>query len=222
MTVSQKILQFYRSLAPPENLPLEVVVLNPYKDARAMELTTNFYQKYYNDTKERIILFGINPGRFGGGITGVPFSDPKHLQVNCDLQNPFDKRTELSSTFIYEMIDACGGPTKFYGKYYISAVSPLGFMANGKNLNYYDISNYKHLFEAHVRMWIEAQLAFPCSRQIAYCIGQGQNMKYLQALNKKFKFFQKIEALPHPRWVMQYRLKRKAQFINEYRSTLGF
>ena len=47
-------------------------------------------------------------------------------------------------------------------------------------------------------------------------MGMGQNFKYLQVLNKKYQLFDKIESLPHPRWIMQYRLKRKQEFIHEY------
>ncbi|MEQ8472420.1 MAG: DUF4918 family protein [Marinoscillum sp.] len=222
MTTAGKIIQFYQTLTPPQKLPEHVEILNPYKDVKALELATQFYQKYYNDSSERIILFGINPGRFGGGITGVPFTDPKQLVEVCGIENDFEKRAELSSTFIYEMIASCGGPEVFYRKYYFSAVSPLGFILDNKNLNYYDIEGYKTLFTKHVVSCIRTQLKFPCSGEIAYCIGQGQNLQFLKEVNDKYGFFKKIMPLPHPRWVMQYRLKRKDEFIIEYKQKLGF
>ena len=113
MTVADNILRFYQSLKPPTGLPSTVEVMNPYKDEQAMELCTSFYQKYYDDHNPRIVLFGINPGRFGGGITGVPFSDPDKLASFCELPNPFEKRKELSSGFIYEIIQAFGGAICF-------------------------------------------------------------------------------------------------------------
>ena len=48
------------------------------------------------------------------------------------------KKQELSSVFMYEMINAYGGAELFYKRFYITAVSPLGFVKNGRNLNYYD------------------------------------------------------------------------------------
>lgn len=214
MTVASKILSFYKSVQPPEGLPKDVGVLNPFESA--FELTTAFYEKYYSDTNERIVLFGINPGRFGGGVTGIPFTDPHKLATNCGLTNELEKREELSSKFIYEMIETYGGPQPFYEKYYISAVSPLGYVKDGKNLNYYDIKNWKPLFKEYAVNMIEQQMDFPISQQIAYSIGQGQNLKFLNELNKEHQLFDQILPLPHPRWVLQYRLKRKAEFIQQY------
>lgn len=214
MTVADKILSFYKSVKPPKGLPKDVGVLNPFESA--FDLTTSFYEKYYNDTNERIILFGINPGRFGGGITGIPFTDPQKLEVNCGIQNDLDKREELSSKFIYEMIEAFGGPLKFYSKYYISAVSPLGYIKDGKNLNYYDINDWKPLFREYAVRMIKEQMDFPINTKFAYSIGQGQNLKFLNELNKEHQIFEQILPLPHPRWVLQYRLKRKQEFIQQY------
>lgn len=222
MTIADKILQFYQKLAPPKGLNKDIVILNPYKDEQAWELTKKFYHQYYNDNKERIVLFGINPGRFGGGLTGAPFTDPVHLETICGIKNDLDKRAELSSSFIYEMIQACGGPDIFYSKYYISSISPLGFVHDQKNLNYYDIKGYKELFMDYAKELMIKQLEFPISSKMAYSIGKGDNIKFLKELNKKYKLFESIQPLPHPRWVMQYRLKRKTEFIEEYKNTLGF
>jgi len=220
MAIADKILGFYKKLQPPKNLPKTVEVLNPYLLSSSWGLTKQFYQKYYSDANPRTILFGINPGRFGGGITGVPFTDPHKLETFCGIPNDFDKKQELSSKFIYEMIMAFGGPDRFYANYYISAVSPLGFVENNKNLNYYDIPNWKMLFEDYAVQMIRDQFSFPVNRNIAYAIGQGQNMKFLQEINKKHQLFKEIIPLPHPRWVMQYRLKRKQEFVDEYLNKL--
>ena len=220
MTVAQKILAFYEALNAPKKLPKSVITMNPYQDKEAMPYTKLFYEKYYSDSRERTVLFGINPGRFGGGVTGIPFTDPVKLELDCEIPNPFDKRQELSSRFVYEVIDAFGGPRQFYANYYISAISPLGFIQNGKNLNYYDINDFKKLFEKYAHERILEQLDFPLNRKVAYSIGQGQNLKFLKALNDKHKYFERIETVPHPRWVMQYRLKRKQEFIDEYIRTL--
>ena len=220
MTVAEKIMAFNDSLQPPKGLPSDVVVMNPYNDKLARSLAQTFYQKYYNDFAPRTILFGINPGRFGGGITGVPFTDPIKLEEDCEIPNPFEKRPELSSRFIYEVIHAFGGPATFYQKYFISALSPLGFTRGGINLNYYDIKNWRAIFENYAVDRIRDQQGFPVRKEVAYCIGQGQNLKFLEAINEKHRFFNRILTVPHPRWVMQYRLKRKKEFIQQYIETL--
>ncbi|WP_258104591.1 uracil-DNA glycosylase family protein [Marinoscillum sp. MHG1-6] len=216
MILAEKIIKFYTNLNTPSHLPENVEVMNPYQNGDSLEVAGAFYKKYYSDNNERTVLFGINPGRFGGGVTGVPFTDPEKLETYCGISNPFDKKQELSSKFIYDMIIAYGGPELFYSKYYISAISPLGFVKDGKNLNYYDIKEFKELITHYALDTIKAQMAFPLSTKVAYCIGQGQNLKFLELLNQEGNFFDEIITVPHPRWVMQYRLKRKAEFIREY------
>ncbi|WP_422358560.1 uracil-DNA glycosylase family protein [Reichenbachiella sp.] len=221
MLVSDRILEFYKSLAPPNKLPKKVETMNPYQSEDGWETTTRFYQKYYSDNNPRRMLFGINPGRFGGGITGIPFTDPLLLEEVCEIPNSFNKRAELSSRFIYEMIDNFGGPKTFYAKFYITGMSPLGFVMDGKNLNYYDLKNWQKIFEKDMIQWIKDQLTFNIDTSVAYSIGQGQNLKFLKQLNDKYQFFDEIVPVPHPRWVMQYRLKRKQEFIDEYLQKLG-
>ncbi|MEO9964761.1 MAG: uracil-DNA glycosylase family protein [Reichenbachiella sp.] len=219
--ISTRILEFYQTLSAPAKLPKSVETLNPYQTDEGWDTTSRFYHKYYTDKRSRRMLFGINPGRFGGGITGVPFTDPLLLETVCDIENSFNKRAELSSRFIYEMIASYGGPEEFYNKFYITGMSPLGFVQDGKNLNYYDLADWQKIFEKDMTAWVKAQLKFNIDTSVAYSIGQGQNLKFLNRLNDEHGFFDEIVPLPHPRWVMQYRLKRKAEFIAEYLEKLG-
>lgn len=220
MNVSIQILRFLKNLSFPPNLPSDVEVLNPFENPETWKLVETFYNRYYDNEDPRVIVFGINPGRLGGGVTGIPFTDPIRLEEKCDIKNDFNKRPELSSSFIYEVIDAYGGPSIFYDKFYISAVSPLGYMQEGRNLNYYDIPGWKDLFTDYAVNMIRAQSKF-IRNDIAICIGQGQNLKFLKAINEEYQFFQKIITVPHPRWIMQYRLKRKQEFIGIYLNTLA-
>jgi len=213
---AKSLMNYYQGLQPPKGLPKEVEVMNPYQNRKTFDIASKFYHTYYSDTEERFICFGINPGRFGAGVTGVPFTDPIRLEEVCKIENPFDKKAELSSKFIYDMIAAYGGPEKFYAKFYISAVSPLGYVKDGINLNYYDIKGFKELFEMYAVNEIKKQFSLGISKKIAFSIGKGQNIKFLNWLNEKHDFFEKIVPLSHPRWVMQYRLKRKEEFVNEY------
>jgi hypothetical protein len=221
MSIAERIIAFNKSLSPPSGLPKEVGVLNPYKDEQALSVSSIFCNKFYTDENQRIALFGINPGRFGGGITGIPFTDPVKLAEKLHIEHSFAHRSELSSNFMYEMIEAYGGVRSFYGSFYFTALSPLGYVKDNKNLNYYDIPNWKSIFEAYAHQQILKQLEFPLNTKFAVCIGQGQNLKFLEYLNQKHHYFEEIKVVPHPRWIMQYRLKRKLDFIDQYVRTLN-
>src|SRR6185436_14632967 len=138
MYLSSQILNFLSRLHLSVRLPKGVIVMNPYRDPSAWKLCEQFYTKYFSDETARVMILGINPGRHGGGITGIPFTDPLTLENECGIPNTLKKKTELSAEFIYRMIRASGGPDSFYRGFYISALSPLGFTRAGKNLNYYD------------------------------------------------------------------------------------
>ena len=182
----------------------------------------SFYNKFYNDNNKRHLLIGINPGRFGGGVTGIPFTDPIRLEKICEIQNDFQKKQELSSVFIYEMIEAFGGASIFYKQFYFSAVSPLGFVKQGKNLNYYDDKILMKRIEPFVIDCMNKQIAFGLKTDVCFCIGEGENLKYLQKLNATYKWFDKIKSLSHPRFIMQYKVKRKEEFIQQYLTELRF
>jgi len=191
-------------------------VLDVHKDEAVQQACKTFYHKYYNDNNARLLMLGINPGRFGGGVTGIPFTDPVRLLGECGIENDFTKKQELSSVFMYEMIQAFGGPQAFYNKVYISSISPLGFVKDGKNLNYYDDAALKKMIEPFVIDCIEKQLAWGIKRDVCFCIGEGENLKYLTALNDKHQWFGRIQSLPHPRFIMQYKLKQKEYYVDEY------
>ena len=94
-------------------LPSQIEVMNPFIEKTTFNLCKQFYTKYYNDNNPRHLIIGINPGRFGGGITGIPFTDPIRLQNICCIENSIPKKQELSSVFIYEMIHLLEG-RKFF------------------------------------------------------------------------------------------------------------
>ena len=158
------------------------------------------------------MILGINPGRFGSGITGISFTDPIKLETELRIKNSFVKRAELSSDFIYQVIRQYGGPEIFFKRFYISAVCPIGFLKDSKNINYYDDKVLLASVNQFIIQNIELQLTFGIDRTIAYCLGEGENFKYLNRLNQEFDFFEKIVPLPHPRFIMQYRRK----FIPDY------
>lgn len=213
--LADKIISFLQSLHL-DNLPKGVDVMNPYQDEKAFALCKTFYKTFYSDTHKRVVILGINPGRFGGGVTGIPFTDPVKLETYCNIANDYPKRTELSADFIYRMIEAFGGVHKFYGKFFFSAVSPLGFTKDNKNLNYYDVPALQQRVEPFAVQCLEKQFEFPVSRNICFCLGEGKNFSYMQKLNERYHFFQKIIPLPHPRFVMQYKRKKIQEYVAMY------
>lgn len=210
------ILSFYKKLSITEELPSGVSILNPYHDASAFSYTEKFYKKFYCDTAGRSLILGINPGRFGGGLTGIPFTDPIHLEKDCGIKNELQKKPELSSEFIYRMIEAFGGPELFYKKYFISAVCPLGFTKDGKNLNYYDDKSLQEAMKPFIIKSVKTQLDFGLNTETCYCLGEGKNYEFLKTINKQHLFFNEIIPLPHPRFIMQYRRKNLNEFTEHY------
>ncbi|GJM31739.1 MAG: DUF4918 domain-containing protein [Saprospiraceae bacterium] len=220
-TFAQQVIEFTIGLEPNWEVPKGIEVLYPYHYQPTLATLRAFYAKYYNDHQERIAIFGINPGRFGAGITGVPFSDPIRLEEQCGIANSFDKRQELSSVFVYNFIEEYGGVKPFYDKYYITSLCPLGFTKDGKNYNYYDDRKLENAVLPHILENIRAQFDIGVSNKACICMGQGKNYQFFQKINEKYHFFEHILPVPHPRWVMQYRLKRKAEFLQLFLDTFG-
>jgi hypothetical protein len=218
--LADNILAFVKSLALRAKLPEGVEVMNPYRDSAVFALCTKFYSRFYGDNRPRTLILGINPGRFGGGITGIPFTDPIKLERWCGIKNNLPKKAELSADFIYSMIEGYGGVDNFYGKFYISAVCPLGFTKNGKNLNYYDLKPLPEAVKNFCASSIEKQVNMGLNRKRCYCLGEGQNFRFLHQLNQSYGFFEEIIPLPHPRFIMQYRRKRLDDFAALYRDKL--
>lgn len=139
-TFADKVISFNESVDFKGKLPNGISMMNPFKqNENIIALSAAFYKKYYNDTSARHLILGINPGRFGGGVTGIPFTDTKRLSEQCYISYPGRETHEPSSVFVYEMINAYGGVEEFYKKFYINSVCPLGFTAtgaNGKEINY--------------------------------------------------------------------------------------
>ena len=215
MTYGESILDFYKHFDIPQDLPAGVEVLFPFSKPEVWKIMNTFYKRFYNDNESRVFLIGINPGRFGAGITGLPFTDPIRLKEVIGIENPFDKKAELSSKYIYDLIDALGGPEAFYSRFYFTSVSPVGFVKDGKNLNYYDIPALQNQLEEYMLRTMQQQIDFNGKKPIGFSLGKGKNFAFLQKFNKKYDLFERVDFLPHPRWVMQYRLKKKDEIIAE-------
>lgn len=217
MTFADHVIAFTHNLRRPEiALPPGFELLFPYNNTETIQALTTFYQRFYTDDQARTFLFGINPGRFGAGVTGVPFTDPVRLETECGIKNDFQKKPELSSVFVWQFINAYGGAGAFCRDFYITSLSPLGFVKDGKNINYYDDRQLQKAAGPFIVWNIRTQLDFGAQRETAICLGEGQNFAFFQKLNATHGFFKEIVPLPHPRWVMQYRRKRVDEFVERY------
>ena len=88
--------------------------MNPFQEnENIISISSSFYKKYYNDNNSRHLILGINPGRFGAGLTGIPFTDPKRLKTNCNIKFNGALAHELSSVFVYDVINEFGGEIEF-------------------------------------------------------------------------------------------------------------
>jgi hypothetical protein len=223
MTFSSRVISFLGDLDFSDPLPEGVRIMNPFRENPAiMPVISEFYTKFYNDNNQRHLILGINPGRFGAGSTGIPFTDTKRL-ADLGLSLPGINTHEPSSAFVYEMIASYGGPVKFYSDFYISAISPLGFTHpgnNGKqvNYNYYDSRKLTEAVYGFMKEKLEVQLEFGIYRDICFCLGTGKNFSFIDDLNKKFGYFGEVIPLEHPRFIMQYKTKQKDLYISRYLS----
>jgi hypothetical protein len=221
-TFAEKVIAFNKSLSLDLELPDGIRVMNPFtENPQALEVSSAFYRKFYNDQRQRRLILGINPGRFGAGVTGVPFTDTKRLVEKCGLEIEGLSTHEPSSVFVYDVIDAYGGVEAFYADFYINSPSPLGYVkvnerAREVNYNYYDSKELQGLLEPFMVEAIRAHIANGIITDVAFCLGTGKNYQYLQQLNDRHGFFGRLVPLEHPRYIMQYKLRDKDLYVAKY------
>lgn len=162
-----------------------------------------------------MLILGINPGRFGAGITGIPFTDPVALDRFCGIQNDFQKRLELSSSFVYEVIQAYGGVQSFYRQFLVGSVCPLGFLSGIKNCNFYDFASQLFSVREFVSVSLQKQAAIAGRKDVAVVFGK-RNAAVLAEFNSHLKLFDTIRVLEHPRFIMQYRRKSLLRHVQEF------
>ncbi|HYG52456.1 MAG TPA: uracil-DNA glycosylase family protein [Flavobacteriales bacterium] len=225
-TLAHHILDFLFNLRFKGKLPSGIGIMNPLtENDQVKRIVHAFYTKFYNDTKPRQLILGINPGRHGAGVTGVPFTDTKRLKQCCGITYEGRETHEPSSVFIYKMIEAYGGPQKFYSNFYISAVSPLGFtrLKDEKeiNYNYYDDPALLRAVYPFAVNCLKKQLQWDLRTNVCFCFGTGKNEKFIRTLNEEHKFFGKVVALEHPRFIVQYKSKSMDAYIDKYLEAFG-
>jgi len=225
-TFSDKIITFNRDLVYSGKLPAGFRVMNPYLDnPETMEVMRQFYRKYYNDSIRRRFIVGINPSRHGAGVTGVPFTDTKRLAIKCGIVMKSAHTHEVSSVFMYEMIEEYGGVEKFYSDFYINSPFPLAIIRQTKggkwvNANYYDDPELFRMTEDFMIDCLKKYINLGLDTSEVFVLGV-KNALFIDKLNKKAKLFDRLTALEHPRFIQQYKSKEKQLYIDKYILTLS-
>ncbi len=225
-TIAAKIIKFNKGLQFKADLPANFNVLNPFiENPETIKVMKEFYNKFYNDNKQRKFILGINPGRNGAGVTGVPFTDTKRLQTECGITMHSAYTHEISSVFIYEMINAFGGVQKFYSRYYINSPFPLAIVRNGSNkewlnANYYDdIALFKKV-KPFMIATLQQQIKLGLNTNEVFVLGK-KNATFIKEINKEAGLFNKLTVLEHPRYIQQYKSKDRQLYIDKYLSALS-
>lgn len=219
-TFADHVIEFNKNLSYRGNLPDGFEVLNPYLDnPETLTVMQKFYHKYYNDSIQRKFIIGINPSRHGAGVTGVPFTDTKRLESICGIKMETARTHEVSSVFIYDMIEEYGGADLFYEDVYINSPFPLAIVRKTKNgwlnANYYDD---KELFEAVKSFMIESlkkHISLNLDTSEVFILGK-KNADFISKLNIDAKLFDTMTVLEHPRYIQQYKSKEKQLYIDKY------
>lgn len=220
-TFGEKVINFNENLTYTWRLPDGFQVLNPFLDnPETSVVMRQFYGKFYGDNERRRFIIGINPSRHGAGVTGVPFTDTKNLDRYCGIKMQSARTHELSSVFIYDMIEAFGGTEKFYSEFYINSPFPLAITRKGKNGGYLNANYYddKILFQNLENFMVETlkkHVSFGVNTTEVFALGV-KNATFLNKINDREKIFEKITVLEHPRYIQQYKSKEKDYYIDKY------
>lgn len=155
------------------------------------ELVRSYYKKFYSKPGRRIVLCGINPGKYGAGITGVPFIDFHGISRLLPGHGRQDK--ERTAQYMLSIIEEYGAG-EFQDAVYLTNLSWYGFLRNGRNLNYYILPrNVRHYFiESFVEEMKIVQPSFivPLSEEVGRTLRQMAKDGQLD--------YPIAERLPHP------------------------
>jgi hypothetical protein len=232
MSFGKGLYDFYSSLAdnsragdfPAIPLPPNVETLNPYNDAETLRCVEAFCARYYRGDAPRLSVWGINPGRFGGGLTGLSFTDPVILREECDIPNALGARRELSAEFVWSVIRLYGGAEAFFNDMFLTAMCPLGFARRTPkggvvNYNFYDDARLAQNARPFILRTMERQSALGLRRGAAICLGSGKLYRAFTEANEELGLFERVFSLEHPRFIMQYRRSQIEEYRQKYDET---
>ena len=216
-----KVINFNKNLKFSGALPQDFDVMNPFLDnPETLVVMQQFYEKFYHDNRSRKFIIGINPSRHGAGVTGVPFTDTKRLESACGIKMESARTHEVSSVFMYDMIEAFGGAEKFYSEFYINSPFPLAITRHTKNgiylnANYYDDKDLFSNVEDFMVESLKKHFRLGLDTSEVFVLGV-KNAAFLNKINDREKLFGKMTVLEHPRYIQQYKSKEKELYIDKY------
>lgn len=220
-TLAERIVYFNQNLKYDGPALKGFSVLNPFlNNPETPVVMRQFYEKFYNDNHPRKFILGINPSRHGAGVTGVPFTDTKRLESVCGIPMHSAHTHEISSVFMYDMIEAYGGAESFYSEFYINSPFPLAIVRETKggnfvNANYYDDKALFESLQPFMIKTIKQHVSLGLDSSEVYILGK-KNAEYISKINQKEKLFGKLTVLDHPRYIQQYKSKEKDFYIEKY------
>lgn len=219
-TFADRAIAYYLNLREPINLPAGVSAMNPYLSPPVQDVVRTFYNKFFADQQPRVFVMGINPGRFGAGVTGISFTNSQNLKAYCGIDTDLKPSPELSSRFVYRVVEALGGADAFYGRFFLTSLYPLALVKDAKNYNFYDDRATTAALWPVIASEVRQQLAFGYDRRVGVCLGK-KNEGFLKRLNDEQGFFDRIIALDHPRYILQYRSRDLEAYVDQYVRTLA-
>ena len=170
-----------------------------------------FFQIYYGKAIPKIMICGINPGRFGAGKTGIPFLDFASLsQLIPGIER---QDSESSATFFFQVVKSFGAES-FFKKFYVTNFSSLGYLRDGANLNYHDLP--QAALETVERNFLEEIATVEPTHVIS--LGREVHRSVLKLLPPSIDCSLR---LPHPAWVATYKSNELDHWVERYREVLA-
>ena len=185
----------------------EIGVLADFLDHR--EVADAFWSTYYPKDLPREVICGLNPGRLGAGLTGVPFTD--FFSLSKWLPGIKRNDSEASAQFFFQVVQAVGVEA-FFKRFYVTNVSAVGFLKAGKNLNYHDLPQAA-LEVVECNFHEEMRTVAP-TRVIAL----GRHA--YASVKKNVPTDVEVSYLAHPSWIMTYRRRETDAWVQRYIDTL--
>jgi hypothetical protein len=156
-----------------------IAVLNEF--LKNEKFIRKFYEEYVdcNISNIKVVMCGINPGRYGAGKMGIPFIDFNSLsELLLGVQR---NDSERSAEYFYSVIKKYGAK-KFYSNVYVTNICSVGFLKDNKNYNYYQlpesIKEIIHLNFLEKIKIVNPQIIIPLSKDV------DNTLKYLQSIGK--------------------------------------
>src|SRR5690606_16946846 len=186
-TFADKVIAFNRNLYYSGEMPKGFQALNPYVyNPETIEKIKAEYMKIYYDYIRRKFTIGINAILYRSVITGVPITDTKRLEHICGIKMHSAHTHEISSVYLYDMIQEFGGPAVFYKQFYINSPFPLAIIrdkgnGNWVNANYYDDRKLFDMVKDFMIESLQKHFSLGLDNEKVYILGK-KNAVFLQKI----------------------------------------